>query len=465
MDNFSSALEIASALRQGELSPVELLEGCLSAVERLDAQINALVWRNDDQAKSEAAQWADRMARREPLPPFAGVPLPVKDLTPVAGWPVTLGSRSVPEGPSDSSALVVEMLRRAGFVLCGRTNTPECGSITVTENLRYGTTKNPWDLSRSPGGSSGGAGAAVASGMFPVAHGNDGGGSIRIPSSCCGLVGLKASRGRVPAVVAGWMGMATEGALCRTVGDSAAMLDCLAGPERTVWNNAPPPPRPFADEVGVAPGRLRVALIHQAPFGLRVGEGPRQALRRSGELLEAAGHLVQEVDLELISPQMFESFLAVVNSGLADYPNVDPERLEPHNAASYRAAQGVDSLALVRALAQLQEHSHQLLQRWGQDFDVLVTPTMAIEPPPAGSLLQEVHRHPEFPPEGIISMAIFTAVFNVTGQPAISVPVHWHDGLPIGVQLVGGPWGEAQLIRVASQLEEASPWAHRRPPE
>src|SRR5439155_8665848 len=193
----SPALELADALRSRELSAAELLDACLAAIDMLNPELNAITWRNDEEARAAAAE-ADRRLAAGGAAPFLGVPLPIKDLTPVAGWPVTYGSQGAPAGPSAESELVVTALKRAGFVLCGRTNTPEFGLITVAENTRYGITRNPWDPTRSPGGSSGGAAAAVASGMFPLAHANDGGGSIRIPASYCGLVGLKPSRGRVP---------------------------------------------------------------------------------------------------------------------------------------------------------------------------------------------------------------------------------------------------------------------------
>src|ERR1035438_3379177 len=211
----SPALELAAALRARDLSAVELLDASLAAVDERNPRVNAVIWRDDDGARTAAVDADRRLAAGEQAP-FLGVPLPIKDLTPVAGWPVTYGSHGAPAGVSEESELVVDALVRAGFVLCGRTNTPEFGVITVAENRRYGITRNPWDLSRSPGGSSGGAAAAVAAGMFPIAHANDGGGSIRIPASYCGLVGLKSSRGRVPRLAQSWLGAVVEGVVART---------------------------------------------------------------------------------------------------------------------------------------------------------------------------------------------------------------------------------------------------------
>lgn len=467
MDAFTPAVQLASALRRREIGPVELLDSCLATVARDNPELNAVVWLDEDAARGDARRWAEVLAGAgdtDELPPFAGVPLPIKDLVRVAGWPTTFGSRGAPEAPSERSALVVEAFARAGFVLTGRTNTPELGPITITENLRHGVTRNPWAPDRTPGGSSGGAAAAVAAGMFPVAHASDGGGSIRIPSSCCGLVGLKPSRGRVPEVPAHWLGLATEGAVCRTVADAAAVLDCISGPDPTVWWNLPAPPRPFSEEVGAAPGRLRIGYLDRAPLGVALGEEPRAAVARAASLLEEAGHHVEHLDLELVDIEMLANFLVVVNAGYGDYPEVDFTRVEPHNVQGHATAQATDSLTLVRALAELQRFSHEALGRWGRDFDVLMTPTMAIEPPPAGELLTQVHEHPEAPPEEVVAMAIFTAPFNVTGQPAINLPLHWSPaGLPVGVQLIGGPADEATLLRLAAQLETMSPWAARHP--
>ncbi|MBO0732114.1 MAG: amidase, partial [Acidimicrobiaceae bacterium] len=236
-----TALETAAAIRRREVSPVEVLDECLARVDKYDGAINAIVWRNDDEARAAAREAAEAVTRADPadLPPFHGVPIPIKDLTKVEGWPVTYGSWTAPEEPSTESDLVVDAFRRGGFVLTGRTNTPEFGPITAAENDRYGITRNPWSTDHTPGGSSGGAAAATAAGMFPLAHANDGGGSIRIPASCCGLVGLKVSRGRVPDFVTAWEGGAVEGVVTRDVADTAAVLDLISGPDRGCWYNAP----------------------------------------------------------------------------------------------------------------------------------------------------------------------------------------------------------------------------------
>lgn len=466
MDAFTPATELAAAIRERQVSPAELLTQCLETVDRLDPVLNAVVWRDDGAALDEARRMGDALAKgADDLGPFAGVPLPIKDLNAVQGWPRTNGSFATGEPIEEEDDLVVGAFRQAGFVLACRTNTPEFGTVTAAENLRHGVTRNPWDPNHTPGGSSGGAAAAVAAGMFPLAHANDGGGSIRIPASCTGLVGLKPSRHRVPDVAPGWMGAVVEGALTRTVADAAAVLDQICGPDRLAWSNAPAPDRPFAEEVGADPGRLRVALLTRAPLDLPVADAPCEAVRRAGEALEALGHHVEIVDFELFSVDALVDFLPVIGAGLADYPGLDPELLEPHNRSRYDAALQVDSMAFLRAVNGLQRFSRAAVARWGTEFDLLVTPTLAIEPPVAGSILESAHAAPDAPPLDVLSMSAFNAPFNVSGQPSISLPLHMApSGLPVGVQLVPGPWQEALALRVAAQLEQALPWADRRPP-
>jgi amidase len=467
MDAFTSALSLAAKIRAKELSPLEVLDACLARVDALNGPINAVVWRNDDDARSQARAATEAVSRADPaeLPPFHGVPIPIKDLTKVAGWPVTYGSRAAPEGPSEESELVIDAFRRAGFILACRTNTPEFGSLTVAENDRYGITRNPWNLDHTPGGSSGGAGAATAAGMFPLAHGNDGGGSIRIPASCCGLVGLKVSRGRVPCLFNSWEGGVVEGVLTHDVADTAAALDVISGPDLRQWYNAPAPERPFLAEVGADPGRLRIGVVDRAPLGLPIDEACATAAREAALALEKLGHSVETVSLE-VSEEFVAGFLNVVNSGLADYDDVDWQRAEPHVRAGLEAAKAVDSITYVRSVHALQRFSRDLVTRWEKEIDVLVTPTMTIEPPRAGEVLKAVHEAADAGPVlPVLQMAVLTSAFNMTGQPAISLPTHVSSsGLPVGVQLVGGPWDEALLLRVSSQLEQVLAWEGRRPP-
>jgi amidase len=468
MGDLHTARSLAAAIRSRQISPVEALDATLDRLDAVNDRINAVVWRNDDQARSAAKRAADEVVRVDAadLPPFHGVPIPIKDLTAVAGWPVTYGSWAASGELSSESELIVVALQRAGFILTGRTNTPEFGPITAAENLRYGITRNPWNLDRTPGGSSGGAGAATAAGIFTVAHANDGGGSIRIPASCCGLVGLKVSRGRVPTLVNSWEGGSVEGVVTHDVADTAAILDATCGPDPGQWYNAPAPDRPFIDDVGADPGRLRVALVEQAPLGLPMEPVCADAAREAAAVLEKLGHVVEPVTFE-VPDEFIPAFLNVVNSGLANYTDVDWERAEPHVQANRAAALAVDSLTYVQSVHTLQRVSREISGRWGQEFDVMVTPTMTIEPPRAGEILAAVHEGAATggPALQVFQMAVLTSGFNMTGQPAISVPTHMTpEGIPIGVQLVGEPWGEATILRVAAQLEAALPWADRRPP-
>jgi len=459
----SSALELAAALRARELSAVELLDACLAAVDELNDKLNAIVWRNDEQARASAAE-ADRRLAAGDSAPFLGVPLPIKDLVHVEGWPVSYGSNGGPAGVSDHSDLSVLALARAGFVLCGRSNTPEFGLITATENVRYGITRNPWDTSRTPGGSSGGAAAVVAGGMFPIAHATDGGGSIRIPASYCGLVGLKPSRGRVPALAQGWLGAVVDGAEARTVADAAAVLDATCGPDHDAWYNAPVPARPFSQEVGADPGRLRIGLMTQAPMGIPTDEPCTAAARAVATALEELGHTVQEVEVPTISEELMPSFIAVSVGGLADYEGVDWDAVDSHIALQRRHADEVGSFDYVLAARTLEMLSRREVARWGRDFDVLLTPTSAVLPPVAGSVLEAQHEAPDQPVFDVVRSVLFTAFGNVTGLPAVSLPLHWtDDGLPVGVMLTGGPWQEATLIALSAQLEQTMPWAQRRP--
>jgi amidase len=460
----SSAIELAAALRAGELSAVELLDACLAAIDERNPELNAVVWRDDEAARA-AARDADARLAAGDAAPFLGVPIPIKDLTPVAGWPLTYGSLAAPEGPSEESELVVESLLAAGFVLCGRTNTPEFGVLTVAENSRFGASRNPWDPSRSPGGSSGGAAAAVAGGMFPIAHANDGGGSIRIPAAYCGLVGLKSSRGRIPRRAQSWLGAVVEGATTRTVADAAAVLDLTAGPDFLAWNNAVPPARSFAAEVGAAPGRLRIGLMAEAPLGIPTDPACVAAARDAAALLEQLGHEVAEVEVPTISAELVPAFTAMANAGLADYDGVDWEKAEPHNRHGHAVATGeLSAYEYVVAARALEQLSRREVVRWGRDFDVLLTPTSAILPPLAGAVLEAQHAAPDQPTFETVASVCFAAYGNVTGLPAISLPLYWTDeGLPVGAMLTGGPFDEATLLRLGAQLEEARPWAARTP--
>lgn len=461
-----TALELAAAIRDRAISPSEVMEATLDRIDAVNPTLNAVIWRNDAEALQHA-ETADQTVVHTPpeeLPPFFGVPIPIKDLTEVEGWPITYGSRAVSGKVSIESEPVVEAFQQAGFILTGRTNTPEFGPITVAENLRYGLSRNPWNPQLTPGGSSGGAAAAAAGGMFAVAHGNDGGGSLRIPASCCGLVGLKVSRGRVPSLQMNWEGGSVEGVLTRDVASTAAILDLISGPDMAQWYNAPKPERPFFSELGLPLGPIRIGVVDAAPFGLPVAEECREATRAAASLLERLGHHLRPASLS-IPDEVLAAFLQVVNSGLADY-DFDLEQTEPHIRASVQAARELDSLSYVRAVHQLQRATRTFIASWGDEYDILLTPTMTIPPPIAGTVLEATHQSASTgaPALEVFQMAAFTAMFNMFGQPAISLPIHVTEGgVPIGVQLVGAPFGEALLLRLAAQLEQASGWTDHFP--
>ncbi|HYC53410.1 MAG TPA: amidase [Candidatus Binatia bacterium] len=469
-DPFLSASELAAAIASGDLDPLDAVDTCLGRIDRLNPQLNAVIWRDDEGAREQARAAREAVARGDRLGPLHGVPIPIKDLTDVAGWPTTYGCRGARSRIATSTAHVAQALRDAGAILLCRTNTPEFGTVPVTENDAYGATRNPWNLEHTPGGSSGGASAAVASGMVPIAHANDGGGSIRIPASCTGLVGLKPSRGRVPMgpMVSDVMhGGAVEGTVSHSVADTALALDVIATFDPHAWYNAPAPERPYSQEIGRDPGRLRIAFTTRAPTGVPVAPQCIAAVERTAGLLEGLGHHVFEGAPDWPEPSdVLPSFMVVWNTGSAYWDVQDWSAIEPLNAALRSHAAAMDSLTYVRGLLHLQILSRQIVASWGRDFDVLLTPTIAVEPPRIGELWEGMDEDPGLPLQRAGDVCPFTPLFNVTGQPAISLPMHWSasSGLPIGVQLVGRPWGEGELLRVSAQLEEAAPWRDRRPP-
>jgi amidase len=407
------------------------------------------------------------------------VPTLVKDLGPmVEGEPLCAGmsfARRSGYRPQRDS-FVVRKLREAGFILLGKTNTPELGILPTTEPRAFGPTRNPYDPDRSTGGSSGGSAAAVALGMVPVAHGNDAGGSIRVPAACCGLVGLKPTRGRVsqgPQLGDFNGGLSVEHVLARSVRDSAALLDVLAGPMPGDPYYAPPPARPFSSEVGADPGALRVGFT--AKFLGMTGTLTDAhadcvaAVERAASLLRDLGHQVEEVRLDkLWVPDYAPRFISVWASGVASHlaawgeitnSKVTADDVEPLTWALGEMGRNVSSTIYLRAWNWLHVKTRELAALWS-DHDLLLTPMTAEPPPPLGSF-DSTPANPLAPLYRAAAFAPFGPPWNVTGQPAISLPLHRSDsGLPIGVQLVGAYAREDVLLRVAAQLEAASPWVH-----
>ncbi|MGH3072342.1 MAG: amidase [Gaiellaceae bacterium] len=456
---FLPATEQARLVREREVSPVELAELCLERIERLDPELGAFVTVCGEQALADARAKACEPAGT----PFHGVPVALKDLDTTRGIRTTFSSRAFAENVPDFDLAHVAKTRAAGFVVLGKTNAPEFGTTAFTDSPLNGPCSTPWRLDRNAGGSSGGAAAAVAAGLVGIAQGSDGGGSIRIPASCCGLFGIKPSRGRVSnAPFAPGIGLGTTGPLARTVADAAAYLDVVAGYE---WGDpfpAPPPERPFTAEVGADPGSLRVALTTAAPTGTEVDDVCIAAARAAAELLASLGHRVEEAAPDWGGSDLMEDFLPVWQAIPALYPIGDASELTPLNQWYLDGAVATTSPAYAGAIGRLQLRARRIAALWAE-YDLLLTPTLAMPPVPL-----RWDTEPEDPREQFDRAARFTpftAAFNVTGQPAVSLPLHWtDDGLPIGVQLVGPPFGEALLFRISAQLEAARPWADRRPP-
>jgi len=470
------AIAQGELVRRKEISPRELVDTTITRIEKLNPILNAVITPLFEKARTQAN------SPNLPDGPFRGVPFLLKDLgCHSAGDPYHEGMRFLRDVGwiAESDTYMAAKLRAAGFIFLGKTNTPELGSLPTTEPQAYGPTRNPWDTARSTGGSSGGSAAAVASGMVPAAHANDGGGSIRIPASECGLVGLKPSRGRLswgPEYGELWQGLAVEHVVSRSVRDSAAILDVVAGPMPGDPYCAPPPIRPFREEVGANPGRLRIGvMIRAAGREIQVHPDCVTAATETARLLESLGHQVEESYPQAldVAEERWRHMLTLVASwvatGLAHWSKkvgkpIGPNDVELHNWTFAEIGRSHTAVQYIEAIGWLQADTRQIAQWWEDGFDLLLTPTIA-EPPP---LLGQFVATPDNPlgaarrAEQIIP---FTPAFNITGQPAISLPLYWNaDGLPIGVHLVAAYGREDLLIRVASQLEQAHPWAGRFPP-
>jgi len=463
----------AELVRTGEASPLELVDAAIERIEASNGEINAVIHKLYDEGREAAS--CDL-----PDGPFKGVPFVLKDLgAAFAGQPLHMGMQVLKDAGFRSPVDTYLALRfkQAGLITIGKTNTPELGILPTTEPKAHGPTRNPWDLSRSTGGSSGGSAAAVASGMVPVAHANDGGGSIRIPASECGLVGLKPTRQRIsegPIIGDNMSGLTVELVVSKSVRDTAAILEAVHGPAPGDPYVAPPPSRPYTEEIGAEVGKLRIGL--QTEPNLETAEPNEvvaEAARDAAGLLESLGHTVEESyptgfeELDLL-----ESFLTRWMAGQAATLDqlgavvgreIGPDDVEPLTWALADEGRRRTAAQYLSAVSQ-----HQLVSRlvagWFESgFDLLLTPTLGEPPPPLGSFDDSG----EDPVQGLlrgVQTAAFTANFNVTGQPAISLPLYWgDDGLPHGVQLVAGFGEEDLLLRVAAQLEEARPWADRVP--
>jgi amidase len=467
---FMDAVDQAALVAKGEVSAGELLEAAIERIEALDPALNAVVIRWFDHARETATSDL-------PDGPFRGVPFLLKDLyTSFAGETLSNGNRALKEAGIVDAAdtTLVGRYRGAGLVIAGRTNSPEMGSLPTTQPMAWGPTRNPWDRERTPGGSSGGAAAAVASGMVAFANASDGGGSIRIPASCCGLVGLKPSQGRVTVgPIRAEVGLGVEHCVSRTVRDTAVLLDAVRGPGVGDTVIAPAPERAYGDEVGADPGRLRIGLLDHHPLGAELHDDCGAAARAAATMLEGLGHTVEPgMPAALADKQLTPRFMALWATQMAMAlkgfaktlgRELTEDEVEPVNWIQAEYAKRLSAVDYADALAASHAFRRDVQQWWEDGWDLLLTPTLA-EPPLPLSELEDVPGDPSAPMRRAGRWVAFTPPFNMSGQPAISLPLYWNDaGLPIGVQLVAAYGREDVLLRVAAQLEAAHPWADRHP--
>jgi amidase len=462
------ALGLAGLIAKKEVAPAELLDAVRQRVEEINPKINAFSHLFFDKA---AEQIQSGMGEG----PFQGVPFALKDLGQhLEGTITSGGSRIWKDQAPDYDSTLVTRYKQAGLVIFGKTTSPEMGLTTTTESVLYGRTRNPWNLERTSGGSSGGAAAAVASRILPMAHASDGGGSIRIPASCCGLFGLKPTRGRAPMGpehFEGWNGLSAHHAVTISVRDSAALLDATSGAELGAPYYAPPQQRPFLMEVGADPGELRVALIADSPAGTPVDPECAKAAAEAAVLCEELGHKVEETKWPINTETMRAAFLTIVHVSVArtldDAATMLGRSLTDQDVESVtwvmaRRGRDISSVDYSRAI----ETIHQIgyaMAKFQRTYDVVINPTLGKPPAPLGVLSLSPEDISAFTKE-ITEFSPFTAVYNVTGQPSMSAPLHWTpDGLPVGVMFSARFGDEATLFRLAAQLEKAKPWAGQRP--
>jgi Asp-tRNA(Asn)/Glu-tRNA(Gln) amidotransferase A subunit family amidase len=460
------ALGLAELVRSGEVSAPELLEIAIARSQAVNPVINCLVERLYDYARAA-------VARGLPSGPFTGVPFLLKDLgMHLAGTVTTNGSRFYRDAVADYTNTVVTRYQQAGLVIFGKTASPEFGGTGTTESILFGDTRNPWDMQRSAGGSSGGAAAAVAAGILPLANATDGGGSIRIPASCCGLFGMKPSRGRVPSGPKNLSSvMSVIHAVSRSVRDSAALLDATRGPEPGQTTIAPRPTGSYLDAVGATPKGLRIGLLTTPITHSPVDPECSRAAADAAKLCESLGHHVQEVQLPIDPREFFASTRIIMGTGtVVRVVNREQELgrkatendLEPVIWQRYQSSRGYSAEQFSEAVRGVEKATRQiaLLQR---DFDVLLSPTLAAPPAKLGKL--SLNQDTAAFEKEAINVSAFTMLYNATGQPAMSVPLHWTpEGLPVGVMFAGRYGEEGLLFQLAGQLEQASPWFKKIPP-
>jgi len=466
-DNYD-AVGLAELVRRRQVSPEELLEEAIARVEQRDSALNSVVNKLYDHA---------RAAIRAGLPngPLHGVPFLLKDLHALcAGAVTTNGSRFFQDNRADHDSELVTRYKKAGLVIFGKTNTPEFGLTITTEPTLFGPTRNPWNAQHTAGGSSGGSAAAVAAGLVPAAHASDGGGSIRIPASCCGLFGVKPTRGRNPHGPdrgEGWAGMSTEHAITRSVRDSAVLLDSTCGPDVGAPYFAASPLQPYSSEVGATLEPLHIALATRTPAGEKIAPECEQAVMQTARLLEEMGHRIEQTDLDFVPEELGPGFRMVIAGNTRAAIDLHaaktgnrpgPEKFEKVTWALFEAGARASAAEYARAVLAV-HRTGRMVGRFFERHDVLLAPTLP-RPPEKLGVFDMNSDDIESYRRAIALFTAFTAPFNASGNPAMSVPLHWTaEGLPVGVQFVARYGDEAALFRLAAQLEQAKPWFHRRP--
>jgi amidase len=482
-------LGLAELVRKGDVTALELVEASIARIEALNPRLNSVIFKIYDAA---------RLAASQPLAgPFAGVPFLLKDLTAeLAGVPMGQGNRALAKIPCTEDSELVRRYKNAGLVILGKTNTPEFGLAPVTEPEAFGPTRNPWDLTRTPGGSSGGSAAAVAARLVPMASANDGGGSIRIPASCCGLFGLKPSRGRTPQGPERgevWRGFAIGHAVTRSVRDSAALLDATAGADIGAPYDIVAPARSYLSEAGTAPGKLRIAFTTEPFLAQTIHDDCLAALKATVALLKDLGHEVVEATPPFDREPWLMAFMTIIaGETFCDIAQASKQAGRNLGFADFEAATYVIGLLGQTWSAGEYASAMNYLQNWSRrvgdffaNYDALLTPTLAAPPMPIGALqptpaeqtilkivgplkagwFMKVTGLAKLLATKSLEFIPYTPLFNVTGQPAMSVPLHWNAaGLPIGIQIAGRMGDEATLFRLAAQLEQAKPWVDKAPP-
>ena len=478
------AIDLGRLVRKCEISAIELLDITIQRIEKINPKLNAIIHKIYDQAR-EIAEGLNSEIKADKANDtiFCGVPFLLKDLiAEYRGAPFHEGSFAVKGYVSKIDSELVKRHKATGLIIVGKTNTPEFGCLPTTEPTLYGPTVNPWNPGRTPGGSSGGSAAAVAAGIVPMAHGNDGGGSIRIPASCCGLFGLKPTRGRNPlGPLFGDIGsgIVHEHAVTRTVRDSAALLDVTSGPDLGDPYYAPPKERPFLEEVIRESGRLKIGFLTSIPEGwspeTQLHLDCEDAVKDAARLCESLGHMVEEIVPEQLKHPNVPELFGVIFSSFVGHvvaywekelgKKIGEYELEPVTWSRYQAGLDKTGADYLVALEEIQRFSRKIA-RWYHEgsWDLILSPTLRIPPTNLGAFKTT----PEDPTgwlDATLSFTAFTRIQNLTGQPAMSVPLFWNqDNLPIGVQFAGRFGDEATLFRLAAQLEQARPWADKKPP-